>query len=177
VVATSNMRNAAMESTSAPVPHVEYQPTLPSGRLFAVFLSAPGGIEPEANYVSLRGTGVDVVMGHFFQKKRVKPVGSDELHLAEVVEEKGTDVNVGVDLVRDALTGQMDSALVVCNDSDLPRAADIAILHVEVVVSNPHHGKGKGWQRRRPSLVGDDVTAQDDQLAASALERGLGGGL
>ena len=43
VVATSNILNAEIVNGSAPVRQTANQPTLPSGRLFAVSVNTPGG--------------------------------------------------------------------------------------------------------------------------------------
>jgi hypothetical protein len=43
VVATSNMRKAAIDNGSAPVRQTANQPTRPSGKFAAVFVSTPGG--------------------------------------------------------------------------------------------------------------------------------------
>lgn len=64
------------------------------------------------------------------------------------VEEKGSDVNLAVLLVRDALKGQMDTAIVVSGDSDLQRAVDIARREgVTVYIAEPRN--------RRHSLHGN----------------------
>lgn len=54
-------------------------------------------------------------------------------------EEKGSDVQLGVQLVHDAHLKRMDTAVVISNDSDLQPAIDIALsLGVDVVVASPH---------------------------------------
>ncbi|HWL42582.1 MAG TPA: NYN domain-containing protein [Ilumatobacter sp.] len=57
--------------------------------------------------------------------------------LVLVEEEKGSDVNLGVHLIHDVLSGGCQTAVVVTNDSDLEEAVRLASQHVEVVVVNP----------------------------------------
>lgn len=66
-------------------------------------------------------------------------------------EEKGTDVNVAVHLLRDALLGQVDAAVVVSNDSDLRMAVQEARLHVPVGTVNPRSQYTAGDLRGRPT--------------------------
>ena len=62
-------------------------------------------------------------------------------------EEKGSDVNLAVDLVRDALTDQIDLALVYSNDSDLEAA-------FRVVRQDAHKMIGLvNTANRRPSIA------------------------
>jgi NYN domain len=71
----------------------------------------------------------------------------------KVWEEKGSDVNLGVDLSWDAAAGGIHTALVVSNDLDLQRAVTRAMQQrVQVIVVNPHHRT-----HGRPSLVGSDT--------------------
>ncbi|CAN5785371.1 hypothetical protein BH20ACT4_BH20ACT4_05700 [soil metagenome] len=95
---------------------------------------------------------IEVVEGRFARrKKRVRLTSSGSTAMAEVWEEKGTDVNLAVDLTHDAAAGSTDVALVVSNDSDLQRAVDRARSYgVEVVAANPHHRTTP-----RPSLATD----------------------
>lgn len=54
-------------------------------------------------------------------------------------EEKGSDVQLAVQLVKDAFTGAFDRALVISNDSDLQPAVDVVmnVAGKEVIVVNP----------------------------------------
>ncbi len=73
------------------------------------------------------------------RKKWMPAVDSGDLVKVRVTEEKGTDVNLGTDLVWDACHRAMDCALVLCNDYDLQRPIDKAMeAGVEVLVVNPH---------------------------------------
>jgi len=74
-------------------------------------------------------------------------------------EEKGSDVNLAVELVRDALMQPPAVALVVSGDSDLQRAVDIARgAGVEVLVADP---RNRGW-----ALHGDATR----RVSATAIE-------
>lgn len=60
-------------------------------------------------------------------------------HLVSVAqrEEKGSDVNVAAHLLHDALTGAIDAAIVISNDSDLAFALSTARKYVPVGTVNP----------------------------------------
>lgn len=84
--------------------------------------------------------------------------GSNQIQVTKP-EEKGSDVNLAVQLVADALRGRMQAALVVSGDSDLQSAVDVARGEgVSVWVADP---------RDRNSLVGD----QKRQVRPAALVR------
>lgn len=73
-------------------------------------------------------------------------------------EEKGSDVNLAVELVKDALTQPPTVALVVSGDSDLQRAVDIARgAGVQVLIADPRNRgwalKGDGIRRVSPSAI------------------------
>ncbi|BCJ52153.1 hypothetical protein Asp14428_36280 [Actinoplanes sp. NBRC 14428] len=87
-------------------------------------------------------------------------------------EEKGSDVNVASHLLVDVLTGQVDAAVVISNDSDLRFPVQYARTRVPVGVINPSRnhlagalrgtagdGVGRHWWRQ---LTAQDVT--DHQL-------------
>lgn len=83
-------------------------------------------------------------------------------------EEKGSDVNVATHLLNDVLTGSVDAAITITNDSDLALPLRIARQHVPVGVINPQKSKplagalkgtaadgvGRHWWRR---LVSKDL--------------------
>jgi hypothetical protein len=62
-------------------------------------------------------------------------------------EEKGSDVNVASHLLVDVLTGQVDAAVVISNDSDLRFPVQIARTHVPVGVVNPSRNHMAGALR------------------------------
>ena len=66
-------------------------------------------------------------------------------------EEKGSDVNLAVELVRDGFLDKYDAALVVSNDSDIQPAVDIVRgeLGKHVIVADPRN-------RKHPALLGDE---------------------
>ena len=102
---------------------------------------------------------LEIVFGQFKERTRRMPrVGlgpSGRVRFVEVraTEEKGSDVNLATDLLWDALTGEMDVALVVSNDLDLQRPVKRVMAHgVKVVTVNPHRHQGQ-----KPSLVSSDT--------------------
>lgn len=109
---------------------------------------------------------MEIVLGQFRTRpKRVRRPNGKYV-LADVTEEKGSDVNLAVDLVWDACHSAMKCALVISNDFDLQRPLNLAKrLGVEVLVANPHR-----HQRQRPSIVGTgSVNIRKHHLANSQL--------
>ena len=67
-------------------------------------------------------------------------------------EEKGSDVNVASHLLVDVLTGKVDAAVVVSNDSDLRMPVDVARQHVPVGLINPTKGYPAGSLSSDPAV-------------------------
>lgn len=67
-------------------------------------------------------------------------------------EEKGSDVNVAAHLLLDVLSGAVDGAMVISNDSDLRFPIQQARLRVPVGVVNPSRGYLAGDLRGEPSF-------------------------
>lgn len=126
---------------------------------------------------ALISTGVRVVEGRFAKReKKVRLKGTGKVREAVVYEEKGTDVNLAAELVRDSCGG-LGVALVISNDSDLQRAVDIARENgTTVYVANPHHrnkrqSDGTRNRRYRPALTGDDrLTIRQAHLSSNQLD-------
>jgi len=101
---------------------------------------------------------VEVVKGLFLKPKPVrrlrcdsegKPIGGMAWVLR--TEEKGSDVNLGVDLVHDAIRDLFECAVIVSNDSDLVRPVSIAKKQYGKVIGlvNPHaHHQHMAWDLR-----------------------------
>lgn len=98
-------------------------------------------------------------------------------------EEKGSDVNVATHLLTDVLTGDIDAAIVVSNDSDLALPVKVARDHVPVGLINPQtrplthalkgapsDGVGRHWWRRLdPAHVfGSQLPATVGQISKPA---------
>jgi hypothetical protein len=66
-------------------------------------------------------------------------------------EEKGSDVNVASHLLIDVLTGQVDAAIVISNDSDLKFPIQYARRHVPIGTVHPGHGQLAGDLRGQPT--------------------------
>jgi uncharacterized LabA/DUF88 family protein len=83
----------------------------------------PGPYNRHMAYISaLRSTGVNCIMGHFKSKDRsCKCCGAQWTSH----EEKETDVNIGIHLVRDAFKGKYDGAYLITRDSDLVPAVNM----------------------------------------------------
>ena len=83
---------------------------------------------------------------------RVLPLAAPP-HLVSVAqrEEKGSDVNVAAHLLHDALTGVIDAAIVISNDSDLAFALSTARKFVPVGTVNPSPSFLAGALRGHPS--------------------------
>ena len=94
-----------------------------------------------------------IVEGHFLRHPKWMPLANPPLGgpgMAEVIktEEKGSDVNLAVALLRDAYENLFDVAVVISGDSDLLGPVEIVKnrLHKPVVVLNPQ-------KRHRPCQV------------------------
>lgn len=71
-------------------------------------------------------------------RRRTEPATSARVM---IYEEKGSDVNLGVNLVHDAAVGTIAKAIVITNDSDLEEAIRLARSSgIAVGVVNPHRG-------------------------------------
>ncbi len=92
---------------------------------------------------------LSIHLGHFVRWPKLMPQfplafpnGSTTPQAVQIqkTEEKGSDVNLGVYLVRDCFIGDCDQAVVVSNDSDLAEAVHIVVRDCgkPVVVVNPH---------------------------------------
>ncbi len=106
-----------------------------------------------------RSGGLPLTLG------RDRQGGDIVLATALVREEKGSDVNVAAHLLLDVLSGTVDAAVLISNDSDLGLPLKIARKHVPVGVVNPSPGrmagalqgtaeKGAGrhwWRQLKPS--------------------------
>ena len=81
---------------------------------------------------------LEIHLGYFTSHRRIMPVSdTDPLQYAHVIrtEEKGTDVNLAVQLVFDGFVGSYNHAVVVSNDADLARAMTIVKDHLRLKVS------------------------------------------
>jgi len=69
----------------------------------------------------------EAIEGHFLVKNVRAPLAAPPNKIVEIIktEEKGSDVNLAVELVNDAWSDSFDCAAIVSNDSDLARAMKI----------------------------------------------------
>lgn len=91
---------------------------------------------------------VQVTLGHFLQSEPWMPtypraIAPKRQQYVQVIktEEKGSDVNLAVDMVYDACIGAYEVAVVVSNDSDLERAIRLVRqppLNKKAGIINPH---------------------------------------
>ncbi len=114
-----------------------------------------------------------VVLGHHVRQLRSLPraePGGTEGSAVKVVQtiEKGSDVNLAVDLVDRAHRGRFHAAAVVSNDGDLRRAVELVSrgLSIPVLVVNPQPGR----QSRGLAAAATDVrTVRPNDLVQSQL--------
>jgi uncharacterized LabA/DUF88 family protein len=80
-------------------------------------------------------------------------------------EEKGSDVNLAVDLLADGYNGRYERAVVISNDSDLARAIRIVRqdLKLPVVIINPYP--------QSPSKELNNIATHVRHIRRSALEK------
>jgi hypothetical protein len=118
------------------------------------------------------GNQIEIIEGHFLTKPLRAPLALQPTKIVQVLrsEEKGSDVNLAVELVNDSWSGVFDCAAVVSNDGDLQRAMKIAKQHLrrKVLLYTP------GAPARKPVMIlrrwahkQFDILAAD--LAASQL--------
>lgn len=91
--------------------------------------------------------GLDIHVGKHVAVKRKgrlispKPsqfgLAEDAVVSIQTFEEKGSDVNLAVQLLDDAWSGEIDRAIVVSNDTDLISAITLARRHIRVDVASP----------------------------------------
>jgi hypothetical protein len=97
------------------------------------------------------GGRIAITEGHFSVKNVRLPLTANPSKIVEVIktEEKGSDVNLAVELVNDAWAGVFDCAVVVSNDADLERAMKITKqgMHRKVLLFTP------GAPIRKPLLA------------------------
>jgi hypothetical protein len=67
------------------------------------------------------------------------------------LEKKGSDVNVATHLLKDVLTGDVDAAIVISNDSDLALPLRIARRRAPVGLVHPGVGRWAGALKASPS--------------------------
>ena len=119
---------------------------------------------------------VEIIEGHFLIKEKKSPLASNPNQKVVVLqaEEKGSDVNLAVELVNDAWLNTFECAVVVSNDSDLERAMRI--------VKKQHKKKvflfTPGAPKRRPLVVlsrwsHKQFELLESDLAASQLPDGI----
>ena len=79
---------------------------------------------------------IEIIEGHFSVKNVRMPAQTPppNTHAVIKVEEKGSDVNLAVEMVNDAWLGNFDAAAVVSNDGDLMRAMQIVKRKVPLKV-------------------------------------------
>lgn len=126
----------------------------------------------------LRSTGLPLVPSHDRQGAGIV------LATVLVREEKGSDVNVATHLLLDVLSGTVDAAVLISNDSDLGLPVTIAREYVPVGVVNPSPGRMAGvlqgdaqmgvgrhwWRQLRPA----DFTRNQLPNPVGGLSRPLG---
>ena len=127
---------------------------------------------------------LDVIKGfHVFQPTRLpsyregQAASKDDVSAVWMIEEKQTDVNIALEIYRDAKNGACDQIVVCSNDSDLEPAlklikADMPMVKVGIVLPMKE-GKGVNINRPNQRLVkhADWVRQyiKDDELSASQL--------
>jgi uncharacterized LabA/DUF88 family protein len=117
--------------------------------------------------------GVEIVLGtHVVGQRRLPRLMPDgragDLVTVLQTTEKGTDVNLAVDLVHHTLRRRWAAAAVVSNDGDLARAIRIARTEggVPVGLINPHEGRQSRHLAREASFM---KTIRRSDLAGSRL--------
>jgi uncharacterized LabA/DUF88 family protein len=112
---------------------------------------------------------IEIIEGHFSVKNVWAPLTANPAKFAEVIktEEKGSDVNLAVQLVHDAWDNQFDCAAVVSNDADLCRALKIVKQYRKkrVLLYTP------GTPTRRPLAVLKQWSHKQIDITTDILRR------
>ena len=116
---------------------------------------------------------LDIVYGYFQSHPVKRILASSQPENPEVVtviknEEKGSDVNLAVDLIADGCDRRYEQAVVISNDSDLGRAVKIVATtyQLTVVVVNPFYRNNKP-----PAKALVKYASSKRTLRAGALKR------
>jgi uncharacterized LabA/DUF88 family protein len=91
----------------------------------------PNRLKHQKNYISALKTHLpnfECIQGYFIEKKvKAKNLNPPPSQVTVALrEEKGTDVNIAVEIVKDSYTQDFDCVLLISNDGDLARALSIA---------------------------------------------------
>lgn len=115
------------------------------------------------------GSRLHIREGHFSVKRVWMPTAANPTNKVEVIktEEKGSDVNLAVDLVHDAWSDVFDCAVVVSNDADLEHALQIAkqIRRKKVYLVTPGAPRRKTlaslsrWSHKQFGISASDLAA------------------
>ncbi len=128
---------------------------------------------------------VEVIKGHFLGPRmrwmqQCDPNGRALNRSVSVLktEEKGSDVNLAVDLLHDCVKGQYDCAVIISNDSDLARSLRIVRQDYGKIIGivNP---QSKGMARQLRGLANFNIRLGETALASSQFpdEVAIGGGV
>jgi uncharacterized LabA/DUF88 family protein len=121
---------------------------------------------------------ITIIEGQFKIKEMRLPLSSNHRQMVDVLrfEEKGSDVNLAVELVNDAWENSFDCAAVVSNDADLERAMRIVKQRQRkrVLLYTP------GAPKRKPLAAlarwaHKQINVLEADLAASQLPRSVNG--
>jgi hypothetical protein len=112
---------------------------------------------------------IEVIEGHFLTKNVKAPRTAPPHHLVEVIraEEKGSDVNIAVEMINDCWQGNFECAALVSNDGDLERALRIVKQQLKrrVILYTPGAPKRqplaclRKWSHKQIGVVQDDLPA------------------
>ena len=117
------------------------------------------------NALEIHVPKLEIIKGKFSRrtKKAITPNG-DEVDIFNI-EEKQTDVNLAVTMVKDALCQSHDCVLLVSNDSDFKGALKIVKGHKKVVLFNPRERKGAKDLRNH---IHDEINIDRQQLFSNS---------
>ena len=82
---------------------------------------------------AMYGEKIEIIEGRFSIKTKKTPLEENPKKIVRVIqaEEKGSDVNLAVEMVHDGWSDKFDCAVVVTNDSDIERALSILKKHLK----------------------------------------------
>lgn len=132
------------QSTLLPSPSIKFF----TAKIIESVARAPDSVSSQARYHTalrkLHGGRIELIEGYYaVNKMKVKIVDAEDPDRAprecqEIqawkVEEKQSDVNLALQVYHDAITGQIDHAVIVTNDTDIAPALEMLRAHTNVLI-------------------------------------------
>ena len=159
-----------------------------SAKILEKAAKAPDSVSSQARYHTalrkMHGERIELIEGYYsLIQSKARIVDATAPHkwprdcqeiLVWKLEEKQSDVNLALQAYHDALTGQVDHAVIVTNDTDIAPALELIRAHTSVTIglvvpARPHLRAPNTELAKLAHWVRSHIT--DQELAASQLPR------